>query len=283
MMDMEQKLSASGTGEPTVNRTASPTTTPASADLFRDLPVIRIAHLYPDLLNLYGDRGNLITLRQRMAWRGIASEIEPVGLGQPYDPDRYDITFMGGGQDYEQSLLHSDLIDSKKPVIREAVENGRVFLCICGGYQLMGQYYRTHEGKMIECLGLLDLVTEAGHDRLIGDTVYDAPVLREAGVDSRLYGFENHSGRTRLGTGVKPLATVVSGFGNNGEDRTEGAIYNNAYCTYSHGSFLPKNPEMADYLILKALKRYIPSLIQLPLLSSELEQNARNYLETCIK
>ena len=280
---MERPVPLNAGVESAVTKPSDPANLQALTTAFQSLPTIRIAHLYPDLLNLYGDRGNLITLRQRMAWRGIVSVIEPIGLGDTYDPDRYDITFMGGGQDYEQSLLHADLIGSKKPAIREAVENGRVFLCICGGYQLMGQYYRTHEGKIIECLGLLDLVTEAGSNRLIGDTVYDSPLLREVGVDSRLYGFENHSGRTMLGTGVRPLATVISGFGNNGEDKTEGAIYNNVYCTYSHGSFLPKNPEMADYLILKALKRWIPNLERLPALGNDMEQNARNYLETCIK
>ncbi len=250
---------------------------------FNEMQPVCIAHLYPDLLNLYGDRGNLITLRQRMAWRGIASEIEPIGIGDDYDPDRYDITFIGGGQDYEQSLLHTDLIDRKKPAIREAVENGRVFLCICGGFQLMGQSYRTHEGQTIECLGLVDFYTQAGPDRLIGDTVYDAPLLRESGVESRLYGFENHSGRTWLGAGVRPLATVISGHGNNGEDKTEGAIYKNVYCTYSHGSFLPKNPEMADYLIVKAIQSQFPTLQHLPTLDITMEENARKYLESCNK
>jgi len=252
-------------------------------DLMKNQEPIRIAHLYPDLLNLYGDRGNLITLQKRMAWRGIDSVVEPVGLNESYDPKRYDITFIGGGQDYEQSLLHADLIHEKGPAIRQAVMQERVFLCICGGYQLMGQYYRTHDDAMIDCLGIMDLYTEAGNKRLIGDTVYESALLAESGFDARLYGFENHSGRTMLGPGVRPLATVVRGYGNNGEDQTEGAIYKNVYCTYSHGSFLPKNPDMADYLIYKAIERRIPSFGQLPKLDNTIENNARNYLETCIK
>lgn len=252
-------------------------------DTVRGTGPIRIAHLYPDLLNLYGDRGNLITLQKRLAWRGIACEIELVGLQTPYVPERYDLTFIGGGQDYEQSLLHADLIGQKRQAIQEAVHQDRVFLCICGGYQLMGNYYRTHDGKMIECLGIMDLYTEAGSRRLIGDTIYEAPILAENNYEPRLYGFENHSGRTLLGPGVRPLATVVRGYGNNGEDKTEGAIFRNVYCTYSHGSFLPKNPDMADYLIVKAIQRRLPAFDRLPVLENAIENNARNYLETCIK
>jgi len=255
----------------------------ADFDPVRESGPIRIAHLYPDLLNLYGDRGNLITLQKRMAWRGLDSVVEPIGIGDAYDPERYDITFIGGGQDYEQSLLYEDLIRQKSPAIREAVQQNRVFLCICGGYQLMGHYYRTHEGKTLECLGILDLYTEAGSKRLIGDTVYEAAILAENGYEPRLYGFENHSGRTMLGPGVRPLATVVRGFGNNGEDKTEGAIYRNVYCTYSHGSFLPKNPDMADYLILQAIRQRLPAFEMLPSLDNTMENNARKYLETCIK
>lgn len=257
-------------------------TTTLMDDLKRQEP-IRIAHLYPDLLNLYGDRGNLISLQKRMAWRGIESVVEAVGLDTHYDPERYDLTFMGGGQDYEQSLLHADLIGQKGPAIREAVMQDRVFLCICGGYQLMGQYYRTNDGTMIECLGIMDLYTEAGSVRLIGDTVYESTLLAENGYSGRLYGFENHSGRTRLGPAVRPLATVIRGFGNNGEDQTEGAIYKNVYCTYSHGSFLPKNPEMTDFLIVKAVQRRLPDFQRLPELENTIEKNARDYIETCIK
>lgn len=240
---------------------------------------VRIAHLYPDMLNLYGDRGNLIALRQRLAWRGIKSEVEPIGLNADYVPERYDLTFIGGGQDYEQSLLYDDLIKRKSAAIREAVEQNRVFLCICGGYQLMGQYYLTNENKTIACLGIMDHHTEACRERLIGDTVYESELLAAKGLPSRLYGFENHSGRTFLGSGTRPLASVVKGFGNNGDDKTEGAIYKNVYCTYSHGSFLPKNPAMTDFLILTMLQHRQPEFTNLPPLNDELENNARHYLE----
>ncbi|NLC84058.1 MAG: glutamine amidotransferase [Ruminococcaceae bacterium] len=240
---------------------------------------IRIAHLYPDLLNLYGDRGNLIALHQRLAWRGIDSIIEPIGLGTEYNPERYDLTFIGGGQDYEQSILYTDLINGKKAAIREAVDQERVFLCICGGFQLMGQYYQTNENQTIECLGIIDHHTEACPDRLIGDTIYESEMLTSKGLSGRLYGFENHSGRTFLGTGVQSLATVVKGRGNNGEDKTEGAVFKNVYCTYSHGSFLPKNPAMTDYLIITMLRRRQPDFTDLPALNDELENNARNALE----
>ena len=242
---------------------------------------LRIAHLYPELLNLYGDRGNLITLRQRCAWRDIACSVHPVGLDQPFTASDYDLVFIGGGQDYEQNLLHADLLERKGPAIRAAVEDGLVFLCICGGYQLMGHEYVEHDGRRIECLGAIDVRTEAQSRRMIGDTVYHSDFLAGQGLSPQLVGFENHSGRTWLGPTVQPLAKVVKGGGNNGVDGTEGAIYKNVFCTYSHGSFLPKNPDMADWLIFQALKR--KNLMSWPLtkLDDSLAENARNYLLTC--
>ena len=242
---------------------------------------LRICHLYPDLLNLYGDRGNLLTLQRRCEWRGIASSITPVSLGQPFTTADYDLVFLGGGQDYEQNLLHRDLLVEKGPAIRAAVEDGQLFLCICGGFQLMGKYYEEQDGHRIECLDALDLWTVGRPDRMIGDTIYSSPFLEEIGRDPLLVGFENHSGRTFLGTGVRPLAKVLKGHGNNGQDQTEGAIYKNVYCTYSHGSFLPKNPEMADYLIQKALERRYDRPIALKPLDNRMENNAREALLTC--
>jgi CobQ-like glutamine amidotransferase family enzyme len=242
---------------------------------------LRICHLYPDLLNLYGDRGNLLTLKQRCLWRGIECSIESVSLGQPFEANQYDLVFMGGGQDYEQNLLHEDLLEQKGDDIRAAVADGLVFLCICGGYQLMGRYYEEQDGHRIEGLGAIDLWTIGRKDRLIGDTIYQSSFLAERGLDPLLVGFENHSGRTYLGAGIKPLAAVTKGGGNNGEDGTEGAIYNHVYCTYSHGSFLPKNPAMADLLILTALKRRFPDLESLLPLDDHLAESARQYLRTC--
>lgn len=135
---------------------------------------LRICHLYPDLLNLYGDRGNLITLRQRCQWRGIDCTIAPVSLGDSFAADDYDLVFMGGGQDYEQNLLYEDLIEQKGDAIRAAVEAGLVFLCICGGYQLMGRYYEEQDGHRIDGLGAIDVRTIGRPDRLIGNTIHEA-------------------------------------------------------------------------------------------------------------
>jgi CobQ-like glutamine amidotransferase family enzyme len=242
---------------------------------------LRVCHLYPDLLNLYGDRGNLITLQKRCAWRDIDCQITPVGLGEPFLARDYDLVFMGGGQDHEQNLLYEDLIEQKGEAIRTAVADGLVFLCICGGYQLMGQFYEEQDGHRIEGLGAIDVWTVGHADRLIGNTLYEAAWLAEEGRDPLLVGFENHSGRTWLGPSAKPMAKVRRGCGNNGDDQTEGAIYKNVYCTYSHGSFLPKNPDMADHLIEKALKRRYPEFSHLQQLDDHLAKNARDYLIGC--
>lgn len=243
--------------------------------------MLRICHLYPDLLNLYGDRGNLLTLKRRCEWRGIRCGIFSISLGQPFNAADYDLVFLGGGQDYEQNLLHQDLLEQKGDAIRAAVEDGLVFLCICGGFQLMGRYYEEQDGHRIECLGALDLWTVGRPCRLIGDTIYQSDFLLRQNLDPILVGFENHSGRTFLGPQTQPLARVMKGGGNNGEDHTEGAIYKNVYCTYSHGSFLPKNPDMADYLIKTALIRRYGQLDDWPELERHYENNARNYLMTC--
>ncbi|HBP37757.1 MAG TPA: glutamine amidotransferase [Clostridiales bacterium] len=242
---------------------------------------LRICHLYPDLLNLYGDRGNILALQRRCAWRGIESRVAAVSLGQPFIASDYDLVFLGGGQDYEQNLLHRDLLEQKGPAIRDAVGDGLVFLCICGGYQLMGQYYEEQDGHRIECLGAIDIWTVARPDRMIGDTIYHSAFLEERGLDPLLVGFENHSGRTSLGPQVRPLARVVKGCGNNGQDHSEGAVCQNVICTYSHGSFLPKNPQMADYLIYTALSRRYGPLEPLAELPQILEENARKVLLSC--
>ncbi len=242
---------------------------------------LRIAHLYPDLLNLYGDRGNIIALQRRCAWRSIGCSVTNISIDDPFDTSRYDLVFMGGGQDHEQNLLHQDLIEKKGPLIRQAVEEGLVFLCICGSYQLMGHYYEEQDGSRITGIGALDLYTRAKPNRLIGDLIARSDFLARQGRDPMLVGFENHSGRTWLGPSVRPLATVTRGFGNNGEDHGEGAIYKNAYCTYAHGSFLPKNPDMADHLIETALKRRFSDMEPLLKLDNLYENNARSFLLSC--
>ena len=213
---------------------------------------IRLCHLYPDLLNLYGDRGNILALQRRAEWRGIPFSTTGASLGDAFDPGAYNLVFLGGGQDAEQNILRQDFVEKKGGDIKKAVEAGVVFLCVCGGYQMMGKYYEEHDGRRLDCLGAINVWTIGRKERFIGNTSYSCDLLPENKKD--LYGFENHSGRTYLGENVRPLATVTEGAGNNGEDKTEGAVYKNVYCTYSHGSFLPKNPAMTDFLLEKAIR-----------------------------
>ncbi len=212
-----------------------------------------ICHLYPDLLNLYGDRGNIAALKMRALWRGIGVTISSVTLEDAYCPEDHDIVFLGGGQDYEQTIIRKDLLENKGTEIKNAIQNDRVFLCVCGGYQLLGKYYRSWDGNEMEFLDALDLWTIGGKKRLIGNLVFNCSLSGFSDPVS-IVGFENHSGRTYLGENVKPLGRVVSGFGNNGEDGFEGAVYRNTICTYCHGSLLPKNPYLADHILETALK-----------------------------
>ena len=240
---------------------------------------IRLCHLYPDLLNLYGDRGNILALQRRAQWRDIAFSVTAISLGEKFDPDKYNLVFLGGGQDAEQNLLRRDFVENKGNDIKTAIEAGKVFLCICGGYQMLGKYYEEHDGKRIECLGALNIWTEGKKDRFIGDTAYSCDLL--PAEQQILYGFENHSGRTYLGEGVRPLAKVLNGAGNNAEDGTEGAVYKNTYCTYSHGSFLPKNPAMTDHLLEKALQTDLGEEYKISELKDEVEQIARETCPSC--
>ncbi len=215
---------------------------------------LRLCHLYPDLLNLYGDRGNLMTLAGRARWRGIDVRVEDRGLGDALRPGDHDLYFIGGGEDRQQRLAAEDLRANKGSALRDAAASGAVVLAVCGGYQLLGHYYRPSEGEDLLGLGLLDLTTThpgPSRRRLIGDIVIRCDVLG----GRTLVGFENHGGRTELGPGVTPLGTVLSGFGNNATDRTEGAVAGHVYGTYLHGPLLPKNPQFADHLIAAALRR----------------------------
>jgi len=212
-----------------------------------------LAHLYPDLMNLYGDRGNVIALDRRCRWRGIEVVHRRVGLGETVELARFDILFMGGGQDKEQKLISDDFRAVKGSALAEAVEDGASFLAICGAYQLLGHYYETSSGERLPGIGVLDVETRAGRRRMIGNVVVRS---RLRGPRERtLVGFENHSGRTYLGSKVRPLGEVRIGWGNNGEDGTEGAVYRGLVASYLHGSLLPKNPWLADWLIERAIKR----------------------------
>lgn len=214
---------------------------------------LRICHLYPDLLNLYGDRGNLMTLAGRARWRGIDVRVGELHLGDPLGSEDHDLYFIGGGEDRQQRLAAPDLRERKGDALRAAAERGAVVLAVCGGYQLLGHYYRPSEGEDLIGLGLLDLTTVHPGKRvrrLIGNIV-----IRSRMIGGTLVGFENHGGRTRLGPGAQPLGDVVAGSGNNGEDRSEGAVFRHVYGTYLHGPLLPKNPAFADRLIAAALER----------------------------
>ena len=218
-------------------------------------PVLRVAHLYPRLMNIYGDRGNIMCLRRRCEARGIGFELTELSLGDRFDATAHDLVFAGGAQDREQRGVAQDLLATKAEAIRAAVEDGVVLLAVCGAYQLFGHYYRESSGAELPGAGVFDLYTEHPGERVprcIGNIVieWDAPAGRQT-----IVGFENHGGRTRLGSGVQPLGRVLRGHGNNGEDGTEGAVYRSAFGTYIHGSLLPKNPVLADHLVALALSR----------------------------
>lgn len=212
---------------------------------------LRLAYLYPQHMNLYGDRGNVLCLAARCRWRGIDLEVVEFGPGGAFDPQGFDLAFIGGGPDREQERVAGDLLAAKGPALRDAVESGLVLLAVCGGYQLLGHYYRPAVGPDLPGLGLFDAYTKhpgPGVARCIGNLV-------AARDGMTLVGFENHGGRTFLGPGAEPLAQVQRGYGNNGQDGTEGAVHRHAFGTYLHGSVLPKNPGFADHLVGLALSR----------------------------
>ena len=211
--------------------------------------VLELAYLYPELLNIYGDKGNVLTLIYRCRARGITLNISSVGINDVVDINKFDIYVIGGGQDQQQVLVSED-IRNKSLALIEAIENNAVFLTICGGYQLLGQYYRTHEGFELKGVEALDLYTIAGKERFIGNVL-----CKELENNVNLVGFENHSGKTYLGKELSPLAKIIRGAGNNGEDGFEGVRYKNIFGTYLHGSLLPKNPFLADKIISLALER----------------------------
>ncbi len=288
---------------------------------------LKVCHLYPDLLNLYGDQGNVLIFCRRAAWRGIKVELDSVSLHDRVRFTHYDFIFLGGGADLEQGLVSKDL-EKKGPLLIEAAEAGVVILSICGGYQLLGRSYKTQGGAVLPGVGLFDIHTGAGRKRLKGNILLElAPELQTevnlccgrrnscgsrnenrrgsesgsrtggrhevrpgkqhearpgnrnaAGALTTLVGFENHSGRTFLGSSVRPLGRVLKGNGNNGEDRTEGVWYKNAFGTYLHGPFLSKNPHFADLLLARALSRRWGPQQLLPL-DDTLELHAHNVMK----
>ena len=237
---------------------------------------LNICHLYPDILNLYGDRGNIITMKRRLEGRGIKVNIGECSIGQPLNADKYDIFFIGGGQDFEQEVLLRDLSSGKAQDIRTAVEEEKTFLAICGGYQMLGEYYKTWDGVQLDFIGAIGVHTIGAKERMIGNYMFRT--TPESG-DTVVVGFENHSGKTYLSEQVAPLGMMLSGNGNNGEDKTEGARYKNVFGTYSHGSLLPKNPVLCDFILQTALNHRYDGAEPLAPLDDTLELNAHRYMQ----
>ena len=230
---------------------------------------ITIGHLYPDLLNLYGDRGNIACMMKRCQWRGIEAEMIEFNTGDEIDFCGLDIVLLGGGSDREQAIVCQNLLKIQKQ-FQEYVEDNGVVIAVCGGYQLLGRYYKTDDG-MIEGLNLVDIYTEQEEGRLI-----DNIVLQSELADMPIVGFENHGGRTYINDN-KPFGKVLYGSGNDGKSGYEGVVYKNVIGTYLHGPLLPKNPQICDYLIQKALERKYGPMTLLPLDDSQ-EQEANEYI-----
>jgi CobQ-like glutamine amidotransferase family enzyme len=230
---------------------------------------IRVAHLYPDYLNIYADRGNIAVLSRRAEWRGHELEVRALGMDDAVEAGAHDLFYVGGGQDREQALVSTDLA-AKGDRLRQAVEAGAALLAVCGGYQLLGRYYRDLAGTELPGAGLFPLHTIAGERRMIGD------VLLQCELDGKrtIAGFENHAGRTRLDDGAEPLGRVLAGFGNDGESGYEGCRVGRAIGTYLHGPLLPRNPWLADWLLVQALAHATGLEPRLEPLEDELETKA---------
>jgi CobQ-like glutamine amidotransferase family enzyme len=214
-----------------------------------------VGWLYPDLMNIYGDRGNILTLVKRAEWHGFEPRVIELQRGPAAEAMRdVDVFFFGGGQDREQALIYDDLRQYKQEGLKQAIGAGAQVLAVCGGYQLLGHYYQTADGERYDGIGLLDVTTQAGKKRFIGDVVVQTRVELDLAPNT-LVGFENHSGRTFLGPKAKPLGKTILGHGNNGSDKTEGAVQGGIIGTYLHGSLLPKNPHLADHVISRAVSR----------------------------
>lgn len=228
---------------------------------------LRILHLYPREMNLYGDHGNVLALKRRCEWRDIKVEVVEHEMGDKL-PEKCDIIFGGGGQDSGQQKIGEDL-QKNSEIFRAWVEDGVPTLLICGLYQLFGNFFRTADGDTINGISALDIETVGGSRRLIGNAVVKTSKFGE------VVGYENHSGLTTLGSGMRPFGEVVKGEGNNGSDGAEGVLYKNTIGTYLHGPILPKNPKVADFLIETALRRKYGAGQGLAKLDDSLETKAR--------
>jgi CobQ-like glutamine amidotransferase family enzyme len=214
-------------------------------------PALRVCALYPDLMNIYADRGNIAVLRARCEWRGLGFELSASGIGERLDPSSADLFYMGGGQDRDQAAVARDMVETKRDALHEAADRDAVVLAVCGGYQLLGHGYQMGDEEL-PGVGLVDLRTvRSSGPRLIGNCAIEA----DLGAGKRVIaGFENHGGRTHLGSGERPFGRVLRGHGNNGDDGFEGVLRRNVIGTYLHGPLLPKNVWLADRLIELALE-----------------------------
>jgi lipid II isoglutaminyl synthase (glutamine-hydrolysing) len=238
---------------------------------------LRVLSLYPEQMNIYADRGNILFLQRRCEWRGIGFKWDGAGPGESVDPGAHDLFYIGGGQDRDQQVVAADMVKTKRAALTESVDDGAALLAVCGGYQLLGESYQLGE-ETLPGLGLADLrtVREEG-PRLIGNVAIET----ELGGEKRLLaGFENHGGRTYLGASAHPLGRVVKGHGNNGNDGFEGVWEKNMVGTYLHGPLLPKNAWLADHLIELALERREGTRPQLDPLPDELERAAHTSART---
>jgi CobQ-like glutamine amidotransferase family enzyme len=237
-----------------------------------DYPTLRIAHLYPSLLNVAGDGGNVMALVQRCAWRGIPTEVVTVGQGDTPDFTTFDLILFHGGQDVEMEVVARDL-GLKVPSLREAADQGVVIFAVCAGLQLLGHRYIPSVGEPMEGAAILDLETRGGPQRFMQHAAVEVTLNGETGT---VVGFENHSGQTTLGPDARPFGTMVAGAGNNGRDGSEGAVRDHVYATYLHGPVLPKNPWLTDQLIRIALERKLGQPVSLEPLDDTEESRAHD-------
>jgi len=234
---------------------------------------LKICHLYPDVMNLSCDRGNVLVLEKRAQWREIETTVAAVRMGEPLDAEAFDLIFLGNGQPFTQPQLMEDFLQYKAEALKAAVENDVPVLAIDGGYELLCRSCQLADGSKIDSIGILDAEVRYGQKRLVGDYLFNC---EELGI--HIVGFENHAGRTYLDSTVKPLGKVLHGHGNNGEDGSEGARYKNVFATYAHGCVLPKSPVLADHLIRLALERKYGHIDLAPL-PDTFETSAHNYME----
>ena len=232
---------------------------------------IKILHLYPDLLNLYGDRGNISAMQKRLEWRGIKADVTVCNKDDSFNAKDFDIIFLGGGSDREQEVVVEKLIPKKQELL-EYIEDDGVLVAFCGGFPMLGKYYPSGDGRT-DGLGLLDIYTEEAKGRFIGNVMVESEL-----VSQKIIGFENHPGKTVIGS-YKPLGKVICGYGNTGDGGYEGLVYKNVFASYLHGPVFPKNQELCDYVLAAAMKKKYDDFEGFEPLNDELENMANKFME----